>query len=137
MNAPVDRKWARQSTDAQGNSLVMVNVLAQDREAQWPASEKRYEPGALQEQLGHLLEGYLGLKLPTLDTLYAERDPCQATVIQGWDNMVRIQGNRFKDLAALSQRVFPKVIQAGANRRSMRWVIAMYTQDSVISGKAS
>ena len=30
-----------------------------------------------------------------------------------------------------------KVIQTGASRRSMRWVIAMYTQDPVVSGKAS
>ena len=72
MNALVDGKWARQSTDARGNPLVMVNVLAQDRKpclSQWPASEKLYESGALQEQLGHLFEGYLGLKLPTLDAL--------------------------------------------------------------------
>ena len=72
MNASVDGKWARQSTDARGNPLVMVNVLAQDRKpclSQWPASEKLYESGALQEQLGHLFEGYLGLKLPTLDAL--------------------------------------------------------------------
>ena len=41
-----------------------------------------------------------------------------------------------------TKRVFPKegvskVIQAGANRRSMRWVMAMYTQDSLVDGKAS
>ena len=42
-----------------------------------------------------------------------------------------------KHIVSFSQRVFPKVIQAGANRRSMRWVIAMYTQDSVVSGSAS
>ena len=31
MQASVDGKWARQSEDAQGNPLVMVNVLAHDR----------------------------------------------------------------------------------------------------------
>ena len=61
MNASVDGKWAKQSTDAKGNPLVMVNVLAHDLKlclARWPASEKRYEPGVLQEQLVQLFEGY-------------------------------------------------------------------------------
>ena len=55
LNASVDGKWAKQSGDANGNPLVMVNVLAHDLKlclAQWPASEKRYEPGVLREQLG-------------------------------------------------------------------------------------
>ena len=50
LDASVDGKWAKQSEDAQGNPLVMVNVLAHDLKlclAQWPASEKRYEPGVL------------------------------------------------------------------------------------------
>ena len=45
VNASVDGKWAKQSEDANGNPLVMVNVLAHDLRlclAQWPASEKRY-----------------------------------------------------------------------------------------------
>ena len=48
VNASVDGKWAKQSEDANGNPLVMVNVLAHDLKlclAQWPASEKRHEPG--------------------------------------------------------------------------------------------
>ena len=54
----------------QGNPLVMVNVLAHDLKlclAQWPASEKRYEPAVLREQLGRLLEDYPGLRLLTMD----------------------------------------------------------------------
>ena len=61
MQASVDGKWAKQSEDAQGNPLVMVNVLAHDLKlclAQWPASEKRYEPGVLREQLGQLFGRY-------------------------------------------------------------------------------
>ncbi len=72
LNASVDGKWARQSEDAQGNPLVMVNVLAHDLKlclAQWPASEKRYKPGVLREQLGQLFEGYPGLRLLTMDAL--------------------------------------------------------------------
>ena len=42
--------------------------------AQWPASEKRCEPGVLREQLGHLFRRYPGLQLLTMDALYAERD---------------------------------------------------------------
>ena len=56
MNASVDGKWAKQSEDAGGNPLMMVNVLAHDLKlclAQWPAVEKRYEPGVLRGQLGN------------------------------------------------------------------------------------
>ena len=42
VNASVDGKWAKQY--ANGNPLVMVNVLAHDR-VSVAGSEKRYEPG--------------------------------------------------------------------------------------------
>ena len=103
--ASVDGKWAKQSEDASGNPLVMVNVLAHDLKlclAQWPASEKRYEPGVLREQLGQLFERYPGLRLLTMDALYAERDLCQAIVSHGRDYMVRVKGNRPEALAALA-----------------------------------
>ena len=106
VNAPVDGKWAKQSEDAQGNPLVMVNVLAHDLKlclAQWPASEKRYEPGVLRERLGQLLEHYPGLQLLTMDALYAERELCQAIVSHGRDYLVRIKGNQPEVLAALSE----------------------------------
>ena len=51
-------------------AMVMVNVLAHDLKlclAQWPASEKRYEPRVLREQLGRLFEDYPGLRLLTMD----------------------------------------------------------------------
>ena len=105
LNASVDGKWAKQSEDANGNPLVMVNVLAHDLKlclAQWPASEKRYEPGVLREQLGRLFEDYPGLGLLTMDALYAERDLCQAIVGHGRDYLVRIKGNQPEALAALA-----------------------------------
>ena len=110
MNASVDGKWAKQSVDAKGNPLVMVNVLAHDLKlclAQWPASEKRHEPGVLREQLGQLFGRYPGLRLLTMDALYAERDLCQAIVSHGRDylvrmNLVRIKGNQPEALAALA-----------------------------------
>ena len=101
----VDGKWAKQSEDANGNPLVMVNVLAHDLRlclAQWPASEKRYEPGVLREQLGQLFERYPGLRLLTMDAVYAERDLCQAIVSYGRDYLVRIKGNQPEVLAALA-----------------------------------
>ena len=106
MTASVDGKWAKQSVDQNGNPLVMVNVLAHDLRlclAQWPASEKRYEPGVLRERLGPLFESYPGLRLLTMDALYAERDLCQAIVSHGRDYMVRIKGNRPDVLAALAE----------------------------------
>ena len=106
MQASVDGKWAKQSEDAQGNPLVMVNVLAHDLRlclAQRPASEKRYEPGVLREQLGPLFARYPGLRLLTMDALYAERELCQAIVDHGRDYLVRIKGNRPEVLAALAE----------------------------------
>ena len=106
VNASVDGKWAKQSVDANGNPLVMVNVLAHDLRlclAQWPASEKRYEPGVLREQLGQLFECYPGLRLLTMDALYAERDLCQAIVSHGREYLVRIKGNQPGVLAALAE----------------------------------
>ena len=105
LNASVDGKWAKQSEDANGNPLVMVNVLAHDLRlclAQWPASDKRYEPGVLREQLAPLFERYPGLRLLTMDALYAERDLCQAIVGHGRDYLVRVKGNQPTVLAALT-----------------------------------
>ena len=105
MNASVDGKWAKQSEDAAGNPLGMVNVLAHDlklRLAQWPMTEKRYEPKVLRAQLGQLFEHYPGLQLLTMDALYAERDLCQAIVSYGRDYLVRVKGNRPTILAALA-----------------------------------
>ena len=96
-----ERKWARKSEDAKGNLVVMVNVLAQDLTL-WSASEKRYEPGVLREQLGQLFEAYPGLRLPTLDALYAKRDLRQAIVSHGRDYLVRIKGNHPEVLEALA-----------------------------------
>ena len=111
LDASVDGKWAKQSEDAQGNPLVMVNVLAHDLKlclAQWPASEKRYEPGVLREKLGRLFEDYPGLRLLTMDALYAERDLCQAIVDHGRDYLVRVKGNQPTVLAALTDGFAPE-----------------------------
>ena len=105
LNASVDGKWAKQSEDAQGNPLVMVNVLAHDLKLcldQWPTLEKGYEPRVLREQLGQLLERYPGLRPLTMDTLYAERDLYQAIVSHGRDYLVRIKGNQPEVWAALA-----------------------------------
>ncbi len=107
----MDGKWAKQSGGVSGNPLVMVNVLAHDLKlclAQWPASEKRYEPGVLREQLGQLFERYPGLRLLTMDALYAERDLCQAIVSHGRDYL------EIWPESGLSRRAF--II--GVNKRS-------------------
>ena len=83
----------------------MVNVLAHNLRlclAQWPASEKRCEPRVLREQLAQLFERYPGLRLLTMDALYAERDLCQGIVSHGRDYLVRIKGNQPEALAALA-----------------------------------
>ena len=105
LDASVDGKCAKQSEDTRGNPLVMVNVLAHDLKlclAQWPASEKRHEPGVLREQLGQLFQRYPGLWLLTMDTLYAERDLCQAIAGHGRDYLVRLEGTQSGALEALT-----------------------------------
>ena len=91
----MDGKWAKQSEDQGGNPLVMVNVLTHDLKlclAQWPASEKRYEPGVLREQLGRLFQSYPGLGLLSMDALYAKRDLCRAVVSHGRDCLAGLLG---------------------------------------------
>ena len=105
LNASVAGKWAKQPEDAQGNPLVMVNVLAHDLKlclAQRPAPEKRYEPGVLREQLSQLFGHYPGRRL-TMEALYAERDLCQAIVSHGREYLVRVKGNQPTVLAALAE----------------------------------
>ena len=106
VDVSVDGKWAKQSEDGCGNPLGMVNVLAHDLKlclAQWPMSEKRYEPAVLRSRLERLLEHYPGLRLLTMDALYAERDLCEAIVSYGRDYMVRVKANRPTLLSALSE----------------------------------
>ena len=106
VDVSVDGKWARQSEDACGSPLGMVNVLAHDLKlclAQWPMTEKRYEPAVLRSRLERLFEHYPGLRLLTMDALYAERDLCHAIVSYGRDYMVRVKGNRPALLSALCE----------------------------------
>ena len=97
LQGAVDGKWAKPSQDVAGQPLAMVNVLAHDLKlclAQWPLTEKRYEPGVLRERLAGLFERYPGLQLLTRDALYVEQDLCQAIVNHGRDYLVRVKGNR-------------------------------------------
>ena len=57
----------------------------------------------MRKQLGQLFERYPGLRLLTMDALYAERDLCQAIVSHGRDYLVRIEGNQPQVLAALAE----------------------------------
>ncbi len=111
LHASVDGKWAKQSEDAGGALLMMVNVRAHDLKlclAQWPAVEKRYEPGVLREQLGQLFEDYPGRRLLTMDARHAERDLCRAIVSRGRDYLVRIKGNQPEALSALADGFAPE-----------------------------
>lgn len=106
LKASVDGKWAKQSTDAAGNPLAMVNVLAHELKlclTQWPMSEKRHEPTVLQAHLGELFEHYPGLRVLTMDALYAQRGLCEAIVSYGRDYLVRIKGNQPTTLEALKE----------------------------------
>ena len=93
-----------QAVRGNGNPLVMVNVLAHDLRLCLAHGRHRRNgtnPG-WREQLAQLFEGYPGLRLLTMDALYAERDLCQAIVSYGRDYLVRIKGNQPEVLAALA-----------------------------------
>ena len=82
---------------------LIVNVLAHDLRLCGPvAGIGEDEPGVLQEQLAPLFERYPGLRLLTMDALYAERGLCQAIVDHGRDYLVRVKGNQPTVLAALA-----------------------------------
>ena len=49
-----------------------------------------------------MFERYPGLRLLTMDALYAERDLCQAIAGHGRDYLVRIKGNESGVLEALT-----------------------------------
>ena len=71
LNASVDGKWAKQSKDAQGNPLMMVNVLAHDLKlclAQWPATTA--SRGCCGRSWAGCSMDYPGLRLLTMDALY-------------------------------------------------------------------
>ena len=42
-----------------------------------------------------------------------------------------------KDALMIDKRVFPKGFHAGASRRSMSWIMAMWIHASVVAHKAS
>ena len=93
----------------------MNNCRAPDR-LDGPASEKRYEPGVLREQLGPLFERYPGLRLLTMDALYAERDLCQAIAGHGRDYLVRIKGNGVRGAGGINRRVCRGRVGGAAGR---------------------
>lgn len=120
-DAAVAGKWARQSADGSGNPLAMVGELAHDLKlcrAQWPLAERRHEPASLRERLALLFERYPGLRLPTRDARYAERDLGQATVSSGRD-YPRGSKETVPRCATPCAAVFRK--RTWANRLRKRW----------------
>ena len=74
VNALVDGKRAKQSKDAAGNPLGMMNVLAHDLKlclAQWPMTEKRYEPRVLRAPTGSIVRALSGTGGADHGALYA------------------------------------------------------------------
>ena len=71
----------------------------------WPSGRHRRNgtnPGCCGNSWANCSSAILGLRLLTMDALYAERDLCQAIVSYGRDYLVRIKGNQPEVLAALA-----------------------------------
>ena len=51
-----------------------------------------------------LFERYLGLRLLTMDALYAERDLCQAIVDHGRDYLARVKGESADGVGGVNRR---------------------------------
>ena len=95
LNVWVDGKWAKRSEDANGNPLVMVNVLAHDLKLCAGAVAglgEALRARCVAGTVGRLFQRYPGLGLLSMDALYAERDLCQAIVSHGRDYLVGLPG---------------------------------------------
>ena len=106
----VDGKWAKQSRDEGGNPLSMLNVFEQNVKIaleEYPMNKNLSEPSVFKEFMTGLCKKYPGLKIFTLDAIYAQRDLCSMLRELGKDYVVSIKDNQ-KETKELIDRTFPK-----------------------------
>jgi hypothetical protein len=107
--ASVDGKSAKQTKDANGNPILMLNVFAQTLKvhlASWSVTgDKTNEPGCLKQHLGELFGMFPCLKLLTGDAIYAQRPLLKAIQEYHRDYLVQVKKNQSKTYAKM-QTVF-------------------------------
>jgi hypothetical protein len=96
--AAVDGKTSKQSHDADGDPIHVLNVFAHDLKvclAQWKVGDgKETEPEVLKAHLGELFEAYPALQLLTGDALFAQRPLAELIVARGKDYLLAIKDNQ-------------------------------------------
>ncbi len=101
----VDGKTAKQSLDAAGNPIHMLNVFLQKAKVtldQWSVSdEKTNEPSSLKTHLAELLSAYPMLHLLTGDAIYAQRPLINVLRASGCDYLFQVKENQGDLLDAL------------------------------------
>ena len=103
LTAAVDGKKAKQSLDANGDPILLLNVFAHNVKVtlnQWSVNgDKTNEPGCLKAHLAELFEQYPMLKLLTGDAIFAQRPLMEVLKEHGRDYLFQLkanQGNAFE-----------------------------------------
>jgi len=98
LTAAVDGKTSRQSHDADGDPIHVLNVFAHDLKvclAQWPVGDgKETEPEVLKAHLDELFDAYPALQLLTGDALFTQRPLARLITERGKHYLTAIKDNQ-------------------------------------------
>src|SRR4029077_2817282 len=98
LTAAVDGKTSKQSHDADGDPIRVLNVFAHDVKvclAQWTVGDdKETEPEVLKAHLDELFEAYPALQLLTGDAIFTQRPLARLITERGKDYLTAIKENQ-------------------------------------------
>jgi hypothetical protein len=107
--AAVDGKTSKQSHDAEGDPIHLLNVFAHDLKvclAQWKVGDgKDTEPEVLKAHLDELFDAYPALQLLTGDALFAQRPLAELIIARRRHYLLAIKDNQ-PDLLEAAQAAF-------------------------------
>lgn len=134
LTAAVDGKTSKQSHDAGGDPLHVLNVFAHDIKvclAQWPVGDgKETEPEVLKAHLGELFDAYPALQLLTGDAIFTQRPLARLITERGKDYLTTIKDNQ-PDLLETTRTAFchetPETADATSReKKGGAWSLAGY-----------
>jgi hypothetical protein len=122
--AAVDGKTSKQSHDAHGDPLHLLNVFAHDLKvclAQWKVGDgKDTEPEVLKAHLDELFDAYPALQLLTGDALFAQRPLAELIIARRRHYLLAVKDNQ-PDLLEAARAAFagatPETADAGTREK--------------------
>ena len=121
LTAAVDGKTSKQSHDAAGDPIHVLNVFAHDVKvclAQWAVGDgKETEPEVLKAHLDELFDAYPALQLLTGDALFTQRPLARLITERGKDYLTTIKDNQ-PDLLETAQTAFSQETPGTADATS-------------------